>query len=255
MSVYRLSYILLGLSLLLFFLDTLGMLNFVKEPVDSVVIPVKSAVYDTWALVKGAGNVVWEYKDIKNIADQRSKLAKENEELKRKVFDLTGENAAMRHQLGAPLPPTLGFIPGNVIGKSRYLEVSVGEKDGVKKDMTVVDGTIFIGKTVNVSPLRSSIILPTDSDLKIPAKTSRGTEGTVIGEFGSSVLLDKVLQKDQLFLNDQVVTTGAGGYPPNLLIGKITHISADDVSPYKQAAIEPPLDYGREQTVFIVSSL
>ena len=50
----------------------------------------------------------------------------------------------------------------------------------VKEGMTVVDGIVFIGKVVVVSSARSNVILPTDFEIAIPVKTSRGAKGMVL---------------------------------------------------------------------------
>jgi cell shape-determining protein MreC len=132
------------------------------------------------------------------------------------------------------------------------MEISVGSKDKTEKGMIVVDGDVFIGKVVSVSNRRSLIMLPTDEELTIPVKTSRGAKGIVTGLAGQDIILDKVLQKDPLFLDDLVATSGEEDIPPNLLIGKISYIMTSDVAVYKQAKVTPLVDYQKEQTVFVI---
>lgn len=242
-------------SVLLLLFDYAYFLKDIKAPFDQIILPMKRGVYTVDLAFKNFGQAILHYPQILKITEDNLRLQKINDELTFKVKLLTEENTKLRTQLQAPLPSSFQFIPADVISVTRFMELSVGGKDKVDSGMVVVDGISLIGKITKVDNSRSNVMLPNDPQSVIPAKTSRGTSGVVVGMAGGILLLDKVLQKDQLFLDDQVVTVGSGGYPPNLIIGKIVHISSDDVSPYKQAKLLPVLDYFNLKKVFIISSL
>lgn len=247
--------LLIFVSLLLLILDFFHLLNFVKSPLESVIIPVKQQVYDAQAALSNFTAILWQYPKFNTMAENRQRLIKENNDLTFQLQLLQEENTALRKQLDAPLPASFQYIPAQILGISRYMEISVGENAGVKPGMTVVDGANLIGKIVSTARLRSRVMLLNDPDISIPAKTSRGVIGRVIGQSSQAIILDKVLQKDSLFLNDQVVTTGEENLPPNLILGKIVHITANDTDPYKQAKIEPVINLQSLKTVFVISSL
>lgn len=242
-------------SICLVVLDWFGFLSPLKQSVEKAVLPIKQTVYGVNVEVKNAGILIFRYPEFQRKFEELEKLQKKEEELVLQVKFLTEENKLLRDQLQAPLPPSFEFIPAPVLSVSRFMELGVGKKSGVKEGMAVVDGTIFIGKVTKVSPLRSNVMLVSDSEMRIPAETSREAKGTVLGQSGQSVILDEVLQKDPLFLEDQVLTSGQEGFPANLIIGKISYINTDDTSVYKQAKIDVPLDYKREKIVFVISSL
>lgn len=244
----------IGISVLLFALDFLGMLRFLKNPLEYAAKELQKSVYSANIMVQNAGSFVSQYPRLKSMFEGYDHLRKSNEELQLKIAVLTQENTKLRSQMDARLPSQYQLNPATVVGVSQYMTLDAGEKSGVVPGMTVVDGNSLVGKVAKVTKLRSIVLLPTDGQLTIPVKTSRGTKGIVIGQFGKSIQLDKVLQKEALFLDDQVVTSGDDGFPPNLLIGKIVHINADDASPYKQAKVEPIIDYQKEQTVFVITS-
>lgn len=239
----------------LMFLDYFGILKIVKSPLDIVVNPIKRTVFVTSIFVKEFGHVLYTYPQIKQLNDDFIKIQKSNLEITQQINFLTQENVKLRAQLEAPLPSSFKFIVADVTAVSRFMDVAVGEKDGVKKDMAVVDGRILLGKVKSVTEGRSQIILLNDPDISVLAKTSRGTLGVVTGQFNNNILMGKILQKDQLFLDDEVVTAGSDTFPPNLVIGKITHITVDDTAPYKQGKIASPLDFKKENKVFIISNL
>ncbi len=246
---------LLIISFFLALFDFAGFLGGLRGVTVQVVLPVKQSVYNLSLAVRSLGVVMSEYPQIADIAQNNLNLKKTNEELKIQVRALTDDNAKLRSQLGAPLPPSFQFALAHVVSISRYMEVDVGTNESVKPGMSVVDGISLVGRVLSVSSNRSQVILPFDPDFSIPGKTSRATAGLVVGQGNNVVILDKVLQKDPLFLDDTVVTSGAGGLPSNLLIGKISHITSDDVSPYKQAKISPVIDYSKETLVFIITSI
>ncbi len=249
------TQLLILISFLLLILDFFHLLNFVKNPLENVIIPVKQEVYNAKVALSNFTAILWQYPKFNSMAENLQRLIEENNDLSFQLKLLQDENKALRKQLDAPLPASFQYIPGEVLGISRYMEISVGENAGVKSGMTVVFGTNFIGKIVSTARFRSRAMLLNDPDMSIPAKTSRGVVGRVVGQSSQTVILDKVLQKDSLFLNDQVVTTGEENLPPNLILGKIIHISANDTDPYKQAKIEPVINLQNLKTVFVLTSI
>ena len=116
----------------------------------------------------------------------------------------------------------------------------------------MVEGRTFIGSVNKAADFRSRVLLLTDEDIAVPAITDRGTRGIVSGRFNKTVLFDQVLQKDPLFIDDLLLTSGEANYPPNLIIGKISHIQSDDAAVYKQATVESEADIPLFKKVFVV---
>ena len=247
--------LLLIFSILLLFLDFFHLLNIVKNPLESVIIPAKQEVYNAKMALSNFTAILWQYSKFNSLAQNEQRLIKENNDLSLQIQLLQEENNSVRKQLDAPLPADFHYIPALVVGISRYMEISVGENAGVKPGMTVVDGANLIGKVVSVTLLRSRVMLLNDPDMNLPAKTSRGVVGRVTGQSSQTIIFERVLQKDSLFLNDQVVTTGEENLPPNLILGKIVHITVNDTDPYKRAKIEPVINLQNLKTVFVISTL
>ncbi|MBM3283261.1 rod shape-determining protein MreC [Candidatus Gottesmanbacteria bacterium] len=243
------------ISFLLILFDYSGWLDSFKIPVEKVIIPTKQTVFRAKTALQNFTDILIKYPQLKKLTDDNSRIVKQNRELATEVKICNEENSKLRYQLGAPLPASYQFIPAQVVTVGRFMEIAAGSKAGVKPDMVVVDGKTFIGKVASVSYGRSNVLLPLNTELSLPVTTSRDAKGIVTGQGGGKILLDKVLQKDPLFLGDEVFTSGEGGYPTDLIVGVISHINADDVSTYKQASLEPALDYNKEKMVFVISSL
>jgi len=250
----RLIYFLIFISLVLLLLDYSGSLLPVKSALDNIVLPVKKTLFTAVSDFGSLRKVLSQYRQFYQMYDDLKVAAKKNEELNLQVKLLTEENKKMRIQLDAPLPPSYKYIPATVVSNSHYLEVAAGIREGVAKNMPVVDGLVLLGKITAVSEKRSTITLLTDNEMQVAVKTSRGAKGILVGQAGKSFLLDKILQKEALFLDDQVVTSGEDGLPPNLIIGRVTHIITTDEAVYKQAKVEALIDALSEKTVFIISA-
>lgn len=234
--------------------DITGILRFLRLPLESVVVPPRALVY---AIKKQIDN------NIKIIftpnlgaklleADEKEKIL---DVLESKIQILAEENAGLRAQLETPLPVFWDFIPAQVLGLDHYLIVDKGEVDKVKPGMTVLYKDMFVGKVKSVNKRTSLIEIPTDSELKIPAKTNKNVKGLLRGAFGNQVLFTRILQKESVNNFDVVLTSGEEeGIPPNLVIGKVKEVlsTADEV--YKEAIVVPILDYNQLTYVFILSS-
>lgn len=235
-------------------MDYLGMLQMIKEPIGLSIVPFRSSVYQTKVLVEDFTYVLASYRNLSLIIEEKEKLKTENTQLQLEVQSITDENIKLRTQLGAPLPSSFQFIPARVLSITRFMEIDSGQKDGVKVGMPVVYETTFLGKIISVDTYRSRVMLPSDVDMQVSAITSRGTRGNIVGQFGQGILMDKILQKDPLFLEDNVLTGGMDDMPAYLLIGKIKHINSDDASAYKKGKVESILNYKSIKSVFIISS-
>ena len=248
----RKFFILFSISLLLAILDRGGLLKGIRSPFEPYITQSKKVIYQTVSQLRLLPTVLFSYNDLVQSISESRKLISENKQMKLKITDLEEENEALRRQLGAPLPLSYKFIPANVIALSRQMELSVGSNNGVEPGMTVVDGQVLVGRILSVSEYRSKVILLTDNDIEVPAITQRGTRGMVRGQLGELISFDSVLQKDLLFLEDVVYTSGEADFPPQLLIGEVTHIDADDAAVYKKAQLLPYSDNFILKRVFII---
>lgn len=247
------SFALIVASILLIFLDYFQMLRFIRNPLDRVVIPVKRNIYLGVLILRNFSDTLIQYPRYQEIISLEKKLRQEKEEYEWQLKVLGEENEKLRFQLGAPYPATYQFIPAQVISVVKTMEINAGVADGVKTGMAVVDGRSYIGKVVEVKNQRSQVMMLSDIENATGAKTQRGVMGKVVGHVDGSIILDKVLQKDPLFLDDLVVTSGEDNIPANLVIGKIVYITSEDADPYKQAKIEPAVDAKKESLVLVIT--
>ena len=242
------------ISILLFLADYYGVLDSLKSPFEPGISKFKKILYQGLVDLKYFPAVLFSYRGIiKNIDNSRI-TAVDNDKMKLKIIQQNEEIESLRRQLNAPLPASIRLIPANVIAVSRYMEIDAGFNNGVKGGMGIVEGSVLIGKISKSTEFRSQIWLLTDNDLTIPAITSRGTRGRITGQMGKYILFSQVLQKDPLFLDDILLTSGEEGFPANLMIGKIIQIEGDDAVVYKSAQVSPYAEFNKIKKVYVVEA-
>ncbi len=248
-------FVLVAVSIILILFDSLGILRPFRGFLELPIVPIKRSINEWVTGGGGVLDIIINFQKVKKNQEQLGSLEKNYEAQKIELQKVKLENESLRKQLEAPLPPSLKFVPAPVLGISRYMLIEGGEDEGIRKGMSVVDGTIFIGRVVSTTTHTASVILLSDPSSSIPSISSRGTRGKVVGEFGEKVFFDKVLQKDELFLEDSVVTSGEEGVVPGLLIGKVGRIEAKDFEVYKRGELISAIKYNRETTVFVITGM
>lgn len=190
------------------------------------------------------------------IEERAAKIATFLEETER----LKKENETLRKQLQAPLPSSFEFIPAKVVSfedtfeKKRSLAIFFGSSKDVKPEMLVVLENVMLGKIGKVGASISEVILLSDAESKITAKTTSGTRGLIIGgdENPKTVSFSRILQKEKVEVGSTVVTSGEDGIAPDILIGKVTEVVSNDQDPYKTAKVELFIEPSLVSELFIV---
>lgn len=237
----KIFFVLSLLALFLFFLDNFNLLNLPKTVVQFLTTPIQYGLYKNGLVVKS------QFEIIGAIRLQ----AQENIALKKQLGDLTTKNALLQKQLNQALvlvdqqnslpPSTFNLTPSHIIGIGRFLTIDKGSLDGIKINQTVVFKDNFVGKIKEVSPKSSKVLLPQDPDSKLSVFASDRAgkaKGILVGQFGSDILMDKVLHQEPLNLDDLVYSEGTeGDVPRGLIIGKISKVLENQNQVFKQGQV------------------
>ncbi len=250
----RVLLVLLVTNLALLVLDSKGWLEPERSAAGVVTAPVIYSLYSAKLGLADFFSFVTFWKSgevrIKNL-EQRNLELISYENL---ALNLERENQELKAELGidGKILKTAKLLPATVLGAGQYLEINVGEKDGVREGMSVVYLGNLVGRLVRVEAHESFVQLPTDSRTKVPVKTGR-ISGLAVGQFNRAVLLDKVSSNEQINVSDLVVTSGEGGsYQPDLVVGKVKRIISKDTDLFIQAEVETLIDYDKLTTVFVI---
>ena len=142
---------------------------------------------------------------------------------------------------------------------SSSFTVNKGTNSGITAGMCAITANGEVVGLVSEAGSNYAVVKSVlDSSLEISATiSSSGYNGMVQG--GYSTGLEGLLRMDYLPSsavirnNDQVVTSGSTVYPRNLIIGYVVDAGFDDTGVAKYALLEPAVNVGSLEQVFIVT--
>ncbi len=228
---------------------------------------------------KPAGYIAGLFEDISNIGD----IHKENEELKIALAQYTREKArfnlmeADNKQLQIDLKFTkeqkeknnyefhiAQVVSVNSDTSNRSLVIDIGERDGVKVDMSVQSVEGLVGVVSQVSNFTSTVKLITTMDVKDPntnaiAATALDNQGKTFGiiesynEKTGKLLMTGIKQEDPLKEKDTIVSSGSGGlYPRGMIIGTVDKVQVGEMGLLRTATITPAANFVDWKQLFVV---
>jgi rod shape-determining protein MreC len=155
-----------------------------------------------------------------------------------------------------------------ISGWWQVVTLNKGLINGIEEGKAAVTVDGVIGKTIQVSRQTCDVLLITDPNCRVACKFSRtGTFGIVRGGgvpvrqtsslemlyLPSSCRMDYISREDDIWIKDEVVTSGLGGvFPEGLLVGHVEKVDIDPSGLYQRADVTPAADIGKLRYVFIV---
>lgn len=236
--------------------DSFNLLRFPKSLLQNLTLPVEYGLYRSGVSVSNQFRFIFlarmAAKENKALRVQMATLLTENADLRRKLSE-TENIVDTYNQLN---PQTFDLLPARVISGGRYLTIDRGSDDGVAVDEAVVYKDNYIGIVKAVSPKSSRILLVEDPDSKV-AVFSQGNEGRakgiLQGQFGSEVLMDKILHQESIEVGDLVYSEGIEGkLPRGLVMGRVKEVLARQNEVFKQAKVEPLFQNFDLDVVFVM---
>ncbi|MBI2196848.1 rod shape-determining protein MreC [Candidatus Daviesbacteria bacterium] len=248
--------ILIFFSLLIFFLDTVKLLDLPKRSFYYVTNPISFGIYNTNRNIGKQFHFIFQARfaaqENKALKQQIGKLLSENAELRKKLAETESLISQERHLD----PGTYNLLPARPIGLGRYLKIDKGTASGIKVNQAVVFEDNFVGKVVAVSSASSNIELPTDPSSKVAAFSQNNegrAKGVVVGQFGTEVLMDKILHEEKITEGDLVYSEGLEGFlPRGLILGRVTKVLERENEVFKQAKVQPVFDIRDLELVFVI---
>lgn len=228
---------------------------------------------------KGCANVTMYVKDAYDGVVKLINLSKEYDELTEKLIDyeimqrtntsIRKENTRLKEQLGFSESIMQKNVPANIISRGAdnlhsTIVIDKGSKDGIKKNMSVIaiqNGNIgIVGKVVSVGYGTSQIMSIYNKDCSISARIQNTRDiGLITGNGSENKPLSmKYIKKrviSELHFGDVIVSTGENGnYLKEVPIGTISKIEIIDYDSSLDIEIEPIINFGRLESVLVVSN-
>jgi len=199
----------------------------------------------------------------------RSMIQRENNNLRKRVRDLTAENASLREAASenALLRKQLALkrsLPYNTIAASVILRresnwfhtatIDRGSRAGVERSAAVVNHLGLIGQVLESTAFNAQIVSITDPSSAIGAAVQRSRSSGILHGQGADYLVLTYLPKDaDVRKSDLVVTSGVGRViPKGLVIGRVVKVVRNTVAGTTSALVRPSVRFDQAEQVLVI---
>jgi rod shape-determining protein MreC len=228
----------------------------------TLVSPVQSAFA---TLARSIGHAAGRYVDLVHVRAANETLRNENRRLRAELLEAkrgAAESIRYQHLLGLRNAIAAETLVARVIAidVSPYFRVARvvldrGE-DLVQRGMPVITPEGVVGRINRSAGKTSDIMLSVDPrsaiDVVLPRTGGRGILKGKPGENGYRCAVEYMLQGDQAREGDQVFTSGLGGFPRDLPVGKVSKAIKNATGLTQEIEVTPDVDFARLSEVLVV---
>lgn len=197
-----------------------------------------------------------------------SELTRENAELRRRLrtSELARNRATQLDELlGVAAAGQYRTVPAEVIAVApaqrlrRTVTIDAGSRDGIKRDMTVINGKGLVGRVRTVGPWTATVLLAIDADSAVGVRMEDSMEiGIASGRGGGErpgMSLQLLDSQAPLARGDRVVTFGSRGnrpYVAGVPVGVVKEVQQTPGTLTRVATVEPYVDFTALELVGVV---
>ena len=169
------------------------------------------------------------------------------------------ENKRLKEMLNFVENQPINFITANVVGHNfglptQSMIIDIGSKEGVVKNLTVMDENGLLGKTIKVGDHAALTQLITDKNFRVSVRI--GQERALVlfipthGKYG---VLEGVRKSMPLNEDEIAYTSGISEiYPPNIPVARVISIQLDANNPFQHIVVELIGELDNLDYVFVV---
>ena len=204
-------------------------------------------------------------RDMASLQQRNSELEAEVSELQAQVIQLqqqVGDTQALAALVNfAQARPENRYRGAAVIGYDpspflHYVIINQGSSDGIRRGMPVVTEQGLVGRVDAVIADAARVQLITDPASTVNVRLQNAEEdASLTGSITGGLNLNLIPMDTNVQKGDLVLTSGlGGGYPPNLIVGQVGTVHKNDVDLFKEANVQPVVDFNRLQIVLIITN-
>ncbi|MCF2533506.1 rod shape-determining protein MreC [Yinghuangia soli] len=258
--------LLLAISFALITVDIRGGRNspvsHVRDWASAVFGPAEEATADA---VDPIGRAIDAVRDAGSHEDEKKKLQQENARLRQELENIELDRnrvAELDRLLRVAAVGQYKIKPARVVAVgaaqsfSWTVTIDAGSGDGIKPDMTVVNGEGLVGRVTSVGPMTATVLLATDPGFSVGSRMAGSMEiGITTGQGDRPMKLSLLNGQAQVKTGDRLVTFGSqGGRPfvPGVPVGEVTEIRATPGALTKTVEVKPFVKFTSLDTVGVV---
>ncbi|WP_431044474.1 rod shape-determining protein MreC [Streptomyces sp. P1-3] len=234
-----------------------------RETAADVFGPVENSVA---GMVDPVGNAIAAVRDSDKRHDRISALERENAELKQRL----GSDVRNRARLiefdrlmktaGAGRYGVTGaevIAIGNTQGFSWTVTIDVGAKDGIRRDMTVINGDGLVGRVTTVGHSTATVLLASDPDFTVGTRMEKtGEIGFASGQGDRPLRVQLLNGKAKVKKGDRLVTFGSRAdrpFVPGVPVGEVVRVDPSDGGLTRTVQVRPFVGFTKLDIVGVVT--
>ncbi|MFD5202447.1 rod shape-determining protein MreC [Streptomyces sp. NPDC058375] len=217
------------------------------------------------AAVDPVGNAIGAVRDSGNRHDRISTLEQENAALKAKLGSDDRTNSRVR-QLDAMLKNAgagqYGIKGAEVIaigaaqGFSWTVTIDAGSNDGIRRDMTVLNGEGLVGRVTTVGPSTATVLLANDPDFTVGTRMEKTDElGFATGQGSRPLSVQFLNGKAEVKAGDRLVTFGSSKdkpFVPGVPVGEVVRVDPSGGELTRTVYVKPYVGFTKLDIVGVV---
>jgi rod shape-determining protein MreC len=195
-------------------------------------------------------------------------VGRENAELQERIDELEETNlqlsealktsgrldriAEMREEFDVPMLPTeLVGLDASTWFRSVLLDR--GRNHGVRSGMPLISEQGLVGLITATSRNAAKGMLLIDHQSAVGAVVQRSRSRGMVRGNGDGLVFEFVGREADVAKGDLLITSGLGGvFSKGLRVGVITEVEAEGAQLLREATVEPAVDFGRLEQVFVM---
>jgi rod shape-determining protein MreC len=264
----RQLYIALILALLFlgFALDRVGYMMSIRALIQTALAPLEASITNT---AQEVSHLTEETEDVQTLRNKNAELealanslmvenvrlreVERENELLRQLLNYTRSNPQFNYQTTSVIGRSIGVDPTNLL---YFVYVDVGTRNGIAKNMPVITDRGLVGRVTAVGPNFAQVLMLIDPASSVNALVQNTrTTGIVRGNIDGTLLMERIPQNEKVNPGDIVLTSGLGGnFPNKVVIGQVTEVIQRDQDMFQTARIRPTVDFGKLETMLIITS-
>ena len=242
-----------------------GQISFIQNATGVIEAPIKKILSSTVNWVNSMYGRIYEYDAL--VAENeslRSQLAKAQESARNGIA-ASEENVRLRRLLGLQEQHTDFEMESSKVvlwsssNWSSSFTISKGSSSGIELgDPVVTEYGAVVGQISELGETWATVSTIIDVDMSVGAFVgASGSSGMVVGEFDmmrkDQAKLTFLADGAQIFVGDEVLTSGSGGaFPAGLMIGTITAVQTEAGGQIEYGIVDPQCELDKLVQVFII---
>jgi rod shape-determining protein MreC len=230
-----------------------GPLERIKDISSAVLAPIQRGLA---AVARPIGDFFSAIGDLGDLRDRNEDLESENERLRSEIEGaeaIEQEYSQIREHFELEASwLTMNRVVAEVIGRMptnyrwAYI-INKGRSDGIRPDMAVIDPNGLVGKVLNATSQRATILVLIDPEAGASARIKEARDTGIVRGNGAGEPLDLQLvgPNAEVLEGDEVITSGydQGIFPAGIPIGFVSEVGPEGTGLERDIEIEPYVDF------------